>query len=102
MATFFQFEILTPERVFYSGKISSLVAPQMEGYFGMLAHHAPLIARSNGGKLTVRDESNTEKHFTVGPGIVEVLKNRAIFLTKQARQIEGGQAGTTPAEPGPQ
>lgn len=83
MPNYFQFEILTPEQVFYSGQISSLVAPGMEGYFGVLAHHAPLLARSSGGKLKVREESQREKYFTVGPGIVEVLKNRVIFLTRQ-------------------
>ena len=85
----FQFEILTPERVFYSGTIASLIAPQMEGYFGVLANHAPLIARSNGGKLTVREETHAEKQFSVGPGIVEVLKNRVVFLTREAHELSG-------------
>ena len=83
MSNTFQFEILTPEKVFYRGSISSLVAPGTNGYFGVLAHHAPLVARSSGGKLKVRDQSQREKYFTVGPGIVEVVKNRVIFLTRQ-------------------
>ena len=92
MPNSFQFEILTPEKVFYSGTITSLVAPQMEGYFGVLAHHAPLIACSNGGKLTIHEEPRTEKHFTVGPGIVEVLNNRAIFLTREARPADSASS----------
>ena len=84
----FQFEIITSDQIFYKGQVSSLVAPQMEGYFGVLANHAPLIARSNGGKLTVREDSQAEKQFTVGPGIFEVKKNRAIFLTREARSLE--------------
>ena len=82
----FQFEIITPEETFYSGSISSLVAPGVEGYFGILAHHAPLLARSGGGKIKVQ-EAGRERFFQVGPGIVEVLKNRVIFLTRQVRQI---------------
>ena len=85
MSNTFQFEILTPERVFYNGSVSSLIAPQIEGYFGVLANHAPLIARSNGGKITIREDSGVEKFLTVGPGIVEVLKNRVVFLTRQAK-----------------
>ena len=81
METLFQFEIITPETTFYSGTISSLVAPQMNGTFGVLANHAPLIARSSGGRVKIR-ESNAERYFEVGPGIIEVLKNRVIFLTK--------------------
>lgn len=86
MPNTFQFEIVTPERVFYSARISSLIAPQMEGYFGVLANHAPLIARSAGGKLVVRSENLSEQHFQVGPGIVEVLENRALFLTREAHE----------------
>lgn len=97
MATF-QFEIITPESVFYHGPISSLIAPGTEGYFGVLANHAPLIARSSGGKLKVRETSNEERVFEVSPGIVEVLKNRAVFFTKKARQIEGGSAVSTGRE----
>ncbi|OGW86438.1 MAG: hypothetical protein A3C35_06260 [Omnitrophica bacterium RIFCSPHIGHO2_02_FULL_46_11] len=93
MPNTFRFEILTPEKVFYSSTITSLVAPGMEGYFGVLAHHAPLVARSNGGQLKVREEaSGQERFFLVGPGIFEVLKNRSVFLTKQAETASGEKA----------
>lgn len=97
MTNTFQFEIITPERIFYNGPISSLVAPGTEGYFGVLANHAPLLARSSGGKLKIRETSNEERTFEVGSGIVEVLKNRVIFLTKKASQLEGAQVKTTRA-----
>ena len=79
----FQLEIITPEKTFFSGSIVSLVAPGTNGYFGVLAHHASLIARSNGGRLKIRETSG-ERYFKIGPGILEVLKNRVILLTKRA------------------
>ena len=88
MPNVFQFEILTQERALYSDEIISLVAPGMEGYFGVLANHAPLLARSNGGKLKVRDTSNAEHFFQVGSGLVEVMKNRVTFFTKQAQILD--------------
>lgn len=84
MASLFQLEILTPESVFYTGQISSLVAPGTDGFFGVLAHHAPLISRSSGGKLKIREMSDQERFFRIGPGVIEVLKNRVVVLTKQA------------------
>ena len=97
MANTFQFEIITPERIFYNGTISSLIAPGAEGYFGVLANHAPLLARSSGGKLKIREASNEGRAFEVGSGIIEVLKNRVVFFTKKASQIEGGQASAIQA-----
>lgn len=84
MANTFQFEIITPHKTAYSGRVVSLVAPHTEGYFGVLANHAPLVVRSGGGKLKIREEGQPERLFTVGPGVFEVLKNRAILLTKTA------------------
>lgn len=82
----FELEIITPEKTFYRGVISSLIAPQMNGYFGILAHHAPLIARSAGGRLKIR-KSNTERYFEIGPGLIEVFKNRVTVLTKSAAPL---------------
>ncbi len=85
MANTFLFEIMTPQRTIYSSKVSSLVVPGTEGFFGVLANHAALVADSNGGKLKIREENvQSEKFFRVGPGIFEVFKNRAVLLTKQA------------------
>lgn len=83
----FAFEIMTPQRTIYSSKVSSLVVPGTEGYFGVLANHAALVANSNGGKLKIREESQSEKFFKVGPGIFEIFKNRAVLLTKQAEAL---------------
>lgn len=87
MPSSFEFQILTPEKVFYSGQISSLIAPGMEGYFGVLAHHAPLIARSTGGRLKIRDAQDNKRFFRVASGIAEVLNNRVVFLTKEAEEL---------------
>jgi len=96
MATEFLFEILTPQNTCYSGRVTSLVAPGSDGFFGVLAHHAPLIARSSGGKLKIREESGSQQHFQVGPGIFEVLSNRAVLLTKQA-QVRSAETASPPA-----
>ena len=98
MASTFHFEILTPEKVFYRGVVSSLVTPGFDGYFGVLANHTSLIARSNGGKLKIRETSGEERFFQLGAGIVEVLRNRVVFLTKQARQTADEQSKTSPVE----
>ena len=87
MPNTFTFEIITPDRIFYKGTVTSVVAPGMEGSFGILASHAPLLARSNGGKLKIRGTSNEEHFFQVGSGLVEVIKNRVIFFTKQAQSL---------------
>ena len=37
-------EIVTPERLAYSGEVDSVQVPGSEGEMGILPHHAPLVS----------------------------------------------------------
>jgi F-type H+-transporting ATPase subunit epsilon len=87
MSTPFECEIITPEETVYSGTVYSLVCPGVVGSFGILAHHAPLIARSKGGKLKITGPEG-ERFLWIGPGLIETSKNRVVILTKNASQEE--------------
>jgi F-type H+-transporting ATPase subunit epsilon len=52
MATF-HFELVSPERVAFSGEVDQVDVPGAEGDFGVLAGHAPLISLLRPGILTV-------------------------------------------------
>ena len=47
-------EIVTPERLAYSGEVDSVQLPGSEGELGVLPHHAPLIATLGAGELRIR------------------------------------------------
>jgi F-type H+-transporting ATPase subunit epsilon len=72
--------IVTPERVVFEDKVSSLVAPGSEGYLGVLTDHAPLITALVPGKLTVKDKEGKEQIFSVSGGFLEVSNNIATIL----------------------
>ena len=44
MAELYRLKILTLEKSVYDADVKSIVAPGADGYFGVLAQHAPLIA----------------------------------------------------------
>ena len=52
MATF-HFELVSPDKVSFSGEVDQVDVPGSEGDFGVLAGHAPLIALLRPGLLTV-------------------------------------------------
>lgn len=83
----FQTEILTPQKVFFSGPAEGLVLHGKRGYFGVLAGHAPLIARLEGGKLKLTADGK-EKTFRAGEGFVEVSPRRVSVLLSE---IKAGQ-----------
>lgn len=91
----FDVEIITPERVEYSGDAVSLLAPAIEGYLGVLAHHAPLLTALGVGEARVTGADGQPIYFAVSGGFLEVGDNRAILLpdaAERADRIDVGRA----------
>jgi F-type H+-transporting ATPase subunit epsilon len=53
MADTFQFDLVTPERLFVSAKVSGVIVPGAEGDFMVLPGHAPFISMLRPGLLVV-------------------------------------------------
>lgn len=87
MATF-PFELVSPERLVYSGKVSEVVVPGTEGEFGILAGHAPFVSTLKPGVLTIKGEGAPQKLFVRGgfaeanPQGLTVLAETAIPLAE--------------------
>jgi F-type H+-transporting ATPase subunit epsilon len=76
----FNLSIVTPEKIFYEGEVTSVVVPGSEGYLGVLTDHAPLITAIVPGKFTIKDKSSKEILFCVSYGFFEVSANHATLL----------------------
>jgi len=73
--------MILPGRIVYDKKILSLVVPAELGYLGVLAHHAPIIARLVPGKITLRSDEDAMVDFILtGNGLLEFSDNRATLL----------------------
>ena len=85
----FQLDIVTPERTGYTGVVDHVQAPGSEGSFGVLQHHAPLLAALDTGTLSFRAEGESSpRDMACSGGFIEVLGDRVIVL---AETIESGE-----------
>lgn len=82
--TKFKVRVVTPERVAFDGDAVSLVVPAAEGYLGVLAHHAPLLALLRAGTVTVRVHEHASRTFRIEGGFLEVSDNQAMVLADGA------------------
>ena len=87
MANTFKLSILTPERSVFEGEVEYVQVPGLDGYLGVLAHHAALVTGLMPGTLTVRKAGGDEIHWDVPGGFFEVSNNRATVL---ADAVSGG------------
>ena len=76
-------EIVTPEKLVFSGTVDSLVVPARTGYLGILPGHAPLLAELGIGEITYKIGELADLVFCSW-GFVEVLPDRVVVLAQIA------------------
>jgi F-type H+-transporting ATPase subunit epsilon len=86
MATFL-FNLVTPDKLFFSGEVDQVDIPGMDGDFGVLADHAPLVALLRPGVLTVRVGSDAQRLVIFG-GFAEVSPQGLTVLADYATSLE--------------
>lgn len=68
----FDLTLVAPDHLVYQGRVQSLVAPGVEGYFGVLYDHAPMIAQLRTGELRLVEETGETRYFAISGGFLEV------------------------------
>jgi len=78
----FKIEIVTPQKLYFSGEVISITAPGESGQFQVLKNHAPLLSSLKNGKVKLALADRTEQSFSISDGFFEVSGNKAILLTE--------------------
>jgi len=76
-------EIVTPDQKIYSEDVDSVVIPGIEGEFGVLPQHVPLMTQLVPGELRVL-KGVEEIRLAVGGGFVEISSDKVAVLTDMA------------------
>ena len=86
MATF-HFDLVSPEKLAFSGEVDQVDVPGVEGDFGVLAGHAPVVAAIRPGILTVTTGGAHQKIIVLG-GLAEVSDKGLTVLADVATSIK--------------
>src|SRR3954447_20834113 len=88
-------EVITPEGPAYADEARMVIVPGAEGELGVLARHAPLVARLDPGETRVMQGENEWVSFATGPGYFKVQHDVALVLVSSAQkagEIDTGAA----------
>jgi F-type H+-transporting ATPase subunit epsilon len=86
MATF-HFDLVSPEKLAFSGEVDQVDVPGAEGDFGVLAGHAPVVAAIRPGILTVITGGTHQKIIVLG-GLAEMSESGLTVLADVATSIQ--------------
>ena len=82
-----QCDIVTQERMVFSGQVDAVNLPGSEGRMGILPHHSPLLTTLDFGEVIVR-VNGVEEYFAIGGGFVEIQPDHVTILADSAEQAD--------------
>jgi F-type H+-transporting ATPase subunit epsilon len=84
MPSLFNFEVHTPRRLFYSGRVQAITLGLEDGEIGIYAAHSPFTALSVTGVLRIKSESGNWRFAFVSGGVLEVKEHKNVLMVESA------------------
>jgi F-type H+-transporting ATPase subunit epsilon len=84
----FHLSVVAPDRSVVDTQVTSVIAPGVNGYFGLWANHVPMVAALRTGLLEYEDTDLQRIHIAIGGGFLEVSENKVTVLADSAERAE--------------
>jgi len=88
MADKVHFDLVSPEEMLLSEDVDMVTLPGAEGYFGVLAGHAPVISSLRPGVIEVKGGETPDRRIFVRGGFAEVDAQKVVVLAEEAIPLE--------------
>lgn len=93
-------EVITPDEMLFKGNVTQVVLPGLDGSFGVLSNHAPMISGlkegtvkvdqvvadnqgdDNSGKYNEEHKNDQTFTFDIKGGVIEVKDNKIMVLAE--------------------
>jgi F-type H+-transporting ATPase subunit epsilon len=97
MATF-HFELVSPEKLLFSGEVEAVVVPGIEGQFTVLKDHAPVMTVLKAGIVEIDESASKKTRLFVRGGFADVAGGGLTLLAETATPLEQFDAARLAAE----
>ena len=84
----FPFELVSPEKIVFSGEVEAVVVPGIEGEFTVLKDHAPTLALMKPGILEYDLSTAQKTRLFVRGGFAQVAPEGLTILAEQTIALE--------------
>ena len=87
MATF-HFELVSPEKLLYSGDVEAVVVPGAEGQYTVMKDHAPVMTVLKAGIVEIKETPTKNSKLFVRGGFADVAGGVLTILAELAKPLE--------------
>ena len=94
----FPFELVSPERLLFTGEVESVVVPGSEGELTVMKDHAPLMTTLKPGIVTVNETGGKSQRLFVRGGFADVAPTGLTILAESSVPVEQLDAAKLDAE----
>ncbi len=84
----FPFELVSPEKIVFSGEVEAVVVPGVEGEFTVLKDHAPTLALLKPGVIEYGQSQTQKTRLFVRGGFAQIAPDGLTILAEQAIALE--------------
>ena len=84
----FKFEIVSPEKIFFSDTVNMVTIPSYEGEMSLLKNHISIITFLRPGLVKVEKNDGNFDEFFVEDGTIEFFNNTLILLSASAINLK--------------
>ena len=92
MAETTQLELVTPIRIMSQQAVEMVVVPGVEGLFGVLPRHAPLLADLQRGVVELHENGKVTDRFMIDGGLADVSGESVTILAERAIHLGSADA----------
>ena len=94
----FAFELVSPERLMFSGQVEAVIVPGTEGEFTVLKDHAPFMSTLKPGIVEIDETASKKVRLFVRGGFADVSPKGLTILAEQAIAVEDLDAAKLDAQ----
>ena len=84
----FKLEVISPERVFYTGEVEMVELTTTEGDIGIYADHIPLTTIVAPGIMTITESGEQTKEASLLEGFMEITQDKVTILAQSCEWPE--------------
>jgi len=89
VAKAFRLDVVSPERIVWSGEAELLVTRTTEGEIGIMADHEPTMAALATGSTVIHPVDGSPVTVALHGGFLQIFQNEVTLLTDRAQIAEG-------------